>query len=217
MKDIMIAIQKELKVSKNQENKFGGYKYRSCEDILEAVKPILAKHDVYLNITDDLEYIGDRYYIRATASVVGEKGVVSSSALAREPLLQKGMNEAQITGSASSYARKYALNGLLAIDDTKDADTQDNRGEGKKEQISPEPINQAKVDNAVIFFKAQIDMDSPEDTHDKIRAHFKTLSNDEKIAAADKMADKAPNSNKMYKSLLKDHLGFKPTTEGRER
>ena len=117
-------IQTELHAPKNQLNKFGGYKYRSCEDILEAVKPILLKYGAYLTITDHIEMIGDRYYIRAEATITLANGkTISTSAYAREPITKKGMDDSQITGTASSYARKYALNGLFLIDDTKDADT----------------------------------------------------------------------------------------------
>lgn len=114
-------IQKELKAPKGQFNKFGNYKYRSCEDILEAVKPLLG--DCCLTISDDIVLIGDRYYIKATARLaLSNEDFVENSAFAREAFDKKGMDESQITGASSSYARKYALNGLFAIDDTKDAD-----------------------------------------------------------------------------------------------
>ncbi|QDP49767.1 MAG: putative essential recombination function protein [Prokaryotic dsDNA virus sp.] len=124
-------VQSELKAPKGQTNKFGGYKYRSCEDILEAVKPLLG--DSTLTITDDIVAVGDRIYVKATATFTDEdKQVISVSAFARESETKKGMDDSQITGSASSYARKYALNGLFLIDDTKDADTMDNREQPKK-------------------------------------------------------------------------------------
>jgi hypothetical protein len=122
-------IQNELKCNKNQFNKFGGYKYRSCEDILEAVKPICKKYKTVLILCDDLQNIGDRYYIEAKASLVDIEASDNSlvhiinTAYAREEESKKGMDGSQITGTASSYARKYALNGLFNIDDTKDADT----------------------------------------------------------------------------------------------
>jgi len=122
----LFKIQAELKAPKGQTNTFGKYKYRSCEDIVEAVKPILTKYKVYLTISDDIVLIGDRYYVKATAKLTGADINESVSAFAREPLNKKGMDEAQLTGATSSYARKYALNGLFAIDDTKDADTMDN-------------------------------------------------------------------------------------------
>lgn len=121
---ILQKIQSELKAPKNQFNNFGKYKYRSLEDIMEALKPLLAKNEAALVVTDDLVMIGSRYYVKATARLTTKDGVVAEAeAYAREAETKKGMDESQITGSASSYARKYALNGLFAIDDTKDADT----------------------------------------------------------------------------------------------
>lgn len=118
-------IQQALKVPKGQMNSFGGYKYRSCEDILEAVKPLLL--ECTLTINDEIVLVGDRYYVKATATLFDNDQLLSFvSAYAREPQLKKGMDESQITGMASSYARKYALNGMFLIDDTKDADTMDN-------------------------------------------------------------------------------------------
>ena len=121
----LAAIQTALKAPKSQFNKFGGYKYRKAEDILEAVKPLLKEHGCALTCSDDLQQIGDRYYIKATAMLIcAEDGSYQScEAYAREEEEKKGMDGSQITGTASSYARKYALNGLFNIDDTKDADT----------------------------------------------------------------------------------------------
>ena len=116
------TIQQQLKAPKGQTNNFGKYKYRSCEDILEAVKPHLG--DCSLIVSDDITVHADRVYVKATASLMDENNqlIASATGLAREPQTKKGMDESQITGAASSYARKYALNGLFAIDDTKDAD-----------------------------------------------------------------------------------------------
>lgn len=122
----IVAIQSELKAPKGQYNPFGKYNYRSCEDILEGVKPLLAKHGLVLTIQDSIDLIGDRFYVKATATITDGKEQLSTSAYARESLDKKGMDASQVTGATSSYARKYALNGLLAIDDTKDADTMDN-------------------------------------------------------------------------------------------
>ena len=119
----VVAVQSELKAPKNQYNSFGEYKYRSCEDILEGVKPLLNKYGLYLKISDAVELIGDRYYIKATATLSDADNCISTSAYAREQLEKKKMDASQVTGAASSYARKYALNGLFAIDDTKDADS----------------------------------------------------------------------------------------------
>ncbi|HRF88905.1 MAG TPA: ERF family protein [Pseudomonadales bacterium] len=119
-------IQKKLKVGKNNNNSFGGYNYRTCADILEAVKTLLPD-GFFVTLSDEIVLIGDRYYIKATARLMSGNGeIYESTAFARESFSKKGMDDSQITGSASSYARKYALNGLFAIDDTKDADGMDN-------------------------------------------------------------------------------------------
>ena len=130
----LIEIQVELKAPKSQYNKFGGYNYRNCEDILEAVKPLCAKHEIVPLLSDEIVMIGDRFYIKATAKVTDGKDEIATTAFARESKDKKGMDESQITGSASSYARKYALNGLFCIDDTKDADFMDNSQSGKQQQ-----------------------------------------------------------------------------------
>lgn len=119
-------IQHKLKAPKGQYNSFGKYNYRSCEDILEGVKPLLKEHNLALLIDDEIVQIGERYYVKATARITDGREFVSATAYAREPDTKKGMDESQITGATSSYARKYALNALLCIDDTKDADTMDN-------------------------------------------------------------------------------------------
>lgn len=121
----LMAVQRDLKAPKGQQNKFGNYKYRSAEDIIEAVKPLLNENGLILNMTDDVVMVGERIYIKATVSVidVANGDTVTTTALARESAVKKGMDDSQVTGTASSYARKYALNGLFAIDDTKDADT----------------------------------------------------------------------------------------------
>lgn len=127
-------IQKNLKAPKNQYNNFGKYKYRNCEDILEAVKPLLGEATLYLS--DDIVEISGRIYVKATATFNDGKEVVNVSAFARESETKKGMDDSQITGSASSYARKYALNGLFLIDDTKDADTMDNSKKEEKKELN---------------------------------------------------------------------------------
>lgn len=124
----LMAVQSELKAPKGQYNKFGGYSYRSCEDILEAVKPLLNQHGLVLTIADEIKTVGDRFYVQAEARLIdADNGdEIKTSAYAREALARKGMDDSQVTGSASSYARKYALNGLFCIDDNKDADTWNN-------------------------------------------------------------------------------------------
>lgn len=133
MESKLQKIQSELKVPKGQTNSFGGYKYRSTEDIVEALKPILNKHKVTLVLSDELVNIGDRYYIKATANLHDSEGFNSQThGYAREEESKKGMDGSQITGAASSYARKYALNGLFLIDDTKDSDATNDGSEAPK-------------------------------------------------------------------------------------
>lgn len=123
----LLAIQTKLKAPKGQYNSFGKYSYRSAEDILEAVKPLNAEQGVLLTITDEIKEVGGRIYVVATATVSDGTDELKVSAFAREPENKKGMDESQITGATSSYARKYALNGLYAIDDNKDADTDEHK------------------------------------------------------------------------------------------
>lgn len=147
----LMKVQAELKAPKGQYNSFGKYKYRSCEDILEAVKPLNAKHGVVLTVGDEVVEISNRFYVKATATFVdiesGEK--IINTALAREDDAKKGMDGSQITGTASSYARKYCLNGLYCIDDTKDADTDEYRHqqERKPQESKPQERQYVKVVN----------------------------------------------------------------------
>lgn len=171
----LLMIQGELKAPKGQYNKFGGYKYRSCEDILEAVKPLLIKYNATLTVTDEIILIGDRYYIKATARLFDAEGntennFITNTAYARESENKKGQDDSQITGTASSYARKYALNGLFLIDDTKDADTDEYHNQtnqtgrqtpngNKKENVTqPKATKKAeKAEKAAPITAAQID------------------------------------------------------------
>ena len=141
----LMAVQAELKAPKNQHNSFGKYDYRSAEDIIEAVKPLLKDNGLFLNMSDDIVLIGDRYYVKATVKVVdvvtGES--VQTSALAREAAQKKGMDESQVTGTASSYARKYALNGLFAIDDNRDADTDEYARQTSQNAAGARPMRNA--------------------------------------------------------------------------
>lgn len=145
----LINIQSELKAPKSQYNSFGKYQYRNAEDILEAVKPLLKKNNCHLTITDEIILIGDRYYVKATAEITNGTEVVVTSALAREEESKKGMDSAQLTGATSSYARKYALNGLFCIDDTKDSDYNNQGDKGDKggqestKQV-PAPVKEVK-------------------------------------------------------------------------
>ena len=140
------VVQTELRAPKNQFNGFGKYKYRNCEDILEAVKPLLAKNKLTMLISDEIEHIGERFYIKATVTLFDvETGeTIITSKLAREEETKKGMDASQLTGSTSSYAAKYALNGLFLIDDTKDADATNNHGNDQKNENKNDKPTQKK-------------------------------------------------------------------------
>lgn len=139
-------IQNELKAPKNQFNKFGNYKYRSCEDILEALKPLCAKYKATLIIYDEIVMIGDRYYVKAMAKLYDQETTdyIEAYAFARECIDKKGMDQAQVTGATSSYARKYALNGLFNIDDTKDFDTNEVHQQSNQKQGNTQPKQQSQ-------------------------------------------------------------------------
>ena len=156
----IVKIQEELKAPKNQRNNFGGYNYRSAEDIIEAVKPIAHKYGYYLIISDEIVEVGGRIYVKATARLQpNEAGnIYSATGWAREEETKKGMDGAQITGAASSYARKYALNGLLAIDDTKDADATNTHG---KEEVANVVVPQTAP--AIRVYPAKNTSDKSED------------------------------------------------------
>lgn len=141
----LLAIQSKLKAPKSQMNTFGHFKYRSCEDILEAVKPLLAENNCVLTIADDIILVGDRIYVKATATFMNSEGnTIITTALAREEEEKRGMDAAQITGAASSYARKYALNGLFCIDDTKDPDAT-NDGSDKSTDTKSKDVKSKEV------------------------------------------------------------------------
>lgn len=133
----LLLIQSELKAPKSQFNSFGKYNYRSCEDILEALKPLLFKHNASLILDDEVIEVGNRIYVKATAMFKAGDEEVSVSAFAREEETKKGMDASQITGTASSYSRKYALNGLFLIDDTKDSDATNDHGKGEVKDDKP--------------------------------------------------------------------------------
>ena len=151
----LLEVQSRLKAPKSQRNTFGNYNYRNCEDILESVKPILKEVGAVIILSDELVLIGERYYIKATANFIDiESGMaVGNTAYAREEEVKKGMDGSQITGASSSYARKYALNGLLAIDDTKDSDTT-NTSLATTQQIAR--IKELGVNENNVFLKFKI-------------------------------------------------------------
>ena len=148
IKEKLVKIQSELKAPKGQFNKFGNYAYRSCEDILTAFKPLGVKYNVALYISDNIKLIGDRYYVEATATLLDSESdeTIDVSAYAREEENKKGQDSSQTTGSTSSYARKYALNGLFAIDDTKESDSTNTNGLEPK----TEPKSKGKADTSKI-------------------------------------------------------------------
>lgn len=156
----LIKIQSELKAPKGNYNSFGKFRYRSCEDILEAVKPLLAREKCMLTMTDEVVAITDKVYIKATATIIDLDNKVhcSTSAYARESENKKGMDESQMTGTASSYARKYALNGLFLIDDTKDADTDEfQRAKQKAEKKESKTATKKKAGSENIADKKKAD------------------------------------------------------------
>lgn len=152
MKDFIakiVRIQSELKAPKGRTNSFGGYKYRSCEDILEAVKPLCAKEGLILTLSDEPYMVGEWHYIKATATITDGEHSVTATASARESEDKKGMDASQLSGTSSSYARKYCLNGLLLIDDTKDADSdefeKERREKEKRAPKDPTPQQKGKL------------------------------------------------------------------------
>ena len=179
-------IQLELKAPKNQRNNFGGYNYRSAEDILEAVKPLAIKHGAVVRITDDIITVGNRIYVKATVMLIDmdDNTNLTTSACAREEETKKGMDGSQITGAASSYARKYALNGMFAIDDTKDSDATNDHGRGAPTTTKPvnagqmmANANKPKVsDKYKAAWKAYVSHPSNEGVEaEMLKANFKNL------------------------------------------
>ena len=176
MKELQ-SIQSKLKAPKSQYNNFGKYSYRSCEDILEAVKPLLAEEKCTLTISDDITMIGAWIYVKATATLTNESGTKEqTTAFAREEAVKKGMDAAQITGSTSSYARKYALNGLFCIDDTKDPDTT-NQGNQDVKPNSKTPAKSTSTGKKVVPMEMLLSEEFLKSLHEldkKNRAEGKT-------------------------------------------
>lgn len=213
-------VQRELKAPKSQFNSFGKYHYRSCEDILEAAKPLCNDNDLVLSVSDEIVLVGDRYYVKATAKVICVESGESheSSAIAREEENKKGMDSAQLTGSTSSYARKYALNGLFSIDDTKDSDatnthekSQNATGE-QKTQPKAEGLNDVKklsegqikrlyaiakakgLDNKSVDVRVEKNLnckvvDMTKAQYEKVVAAYEAIVNEPKVSTGDAMFD----------------------------
>lgn len=153
--EALSQVQATLNAPKGQYNSFGKYHYRNCEDILQAVKPLLG--DAVILVSDDIKHIGDRFYVEATAKFILAGEVIENKAYAREPFSKKGMDDSQITGATSSYARKYALNGLLLIDDNKDADSHDNREQHQPKQQPTQPQKQFVPPSEIIQIMSEGD------------------------------------------------------------
>ena len=177
MVDKLMRIQAKLKAPKGQRNTFGNYNYRSCEDILEAVKPLLAEEGCALTLSDEIELIGDRYYIKATATLKSDKEEIQVSAYAREEQAKKGMDSAQVTGATSSYARKYALNGLFCIDDNKDPDTDEYTKQKKKAQESAKAEEKitAEMEKNAIELASDREVKTFMDMCEKLGVDFKQI------------------------------------------
>lgn len=190
----LAAIQAHLNAPKNQYNSFGKYKYRSCEDILEGVKPLL--NGLFLSISDEIVLIGDRYYVKATATITDGENSHSASAMAREEENKKGMDAAQVTGATSSYARKYCLNGLFGIDDAKDADTDEHKHQQSNQQQS-RPTKPSPTPEQVL--KAFTDAATQKNTVDELKVAF---------GKAWKMLEGTPEQQKAQDiyNILKDEL-----------
>lgn len=206
----LLAIQCELKAPKSQFNKFGGYNYRSCEDILEAVKPICAKYKTTLVLEDEIVSIGTRYYVKATATLYDCENTgddaedLFSTAYAREEESKKGMDGSQVTGASSSYARKYALNGLFGIDDAKDSDAT-NTGESaaQKPVAAQKPAEQAaqkkeRVPEITLEAVAAAGIQDPQGAIDWLEGKIGypiAMFNDEERAAAWKIIKRQAEKN----------------------
>ena len=169
-------IQKELDAPKSQYNEFGGYHYRNCEDILSAVKPLLG--NLIITTSDEIVLIGDRFYVKATATITDGKESITAEAYAREPDTKKKMDASQITGASSSYARKYALGGLLAIDDTKDADAE----EGQVKQETRPRQHNAEADSVQADAETIAQLNAAETMPDLVKT-MNSLSHEQKRAA----------------------------------
>lgn len=179
-------IQGKLNAPKGQYNAFGKYKYRSCEDILAAVKPLLGEYDCSLTLVDDIVLVGSRFYIKATATLFDSCGnTISTTAFAREEEAKKGMDASQVTGAASSYARKYALNGLFAIDDTKDADTLNNNAAytqpvvdntARLEEALAKVASATTADEVKNIYKEYADIKGVKEFYDAVVSRGKELS-----------------------------------------
>ena len=208
---ILNDIQQKLKAPKGQTNAFGKYKYRSCEDILEAVKPLLG--DATLVLNDEIVQVGDRYYVKATATLRHEKEMESCTAFAREEFDKKGMDQSQITGASSSYARKYALNGLFLIDDTKDSDVT-NEGEKEAPKTAPKapasPAVPQKVATQAVSFQSLLAEAGKLETQMRVEL-FKKKVND--LVKNKEIKMTVDQSNELKQAIADVSESFQPTSD----
>ena len=185
IEDVLHYIQKNLKAPKNQRNSFGNYNYRSCEDIVEALKGIMPEGATF-RFDDEMVMLGNRYYVKATAKLCWGGMCETATGYAREPETKKGMDESQITGAASSYARKYAANALFMIDDTKDADSNEHAKQANTAQPAAKPKAEEETPQQAFLKKAKAEIEAmtkPEQVHQWSRdnvGHFKALSEAQK-------------------------------------
>lgn len=208
IQDLMVNVQTELVAPKERWNKFGKYSYRSCEDILNALKPFADLYGFYVVITDDIVEVGGRVYVKATVRLNYDNDSVSVTAFAREPADRKGMDQSQITGCASSYARKYALNGLFAIDDVVDDD-------GEYEKMDDAAMDYERIDLAYKAFKEVIDADVDVMDWERVQVGYNRLTNDERQEVVRRFGkDKPEGCKRGYKSILKELVKMKPEEVG---
>ena len=204
---LVAEVQHNLKAPKNQKNSFGNYNYRSCEDIMEAVKPLLSPRGLIIFISDEVSLVGDRYYIKATATITDGENSLSNTAFARESLDKKGMDSSQVTGATSSYARKYALNGLLCIDDNKDADTNEHHNEVVKRGATHGESVKVETKTETQKTKAEVEKEIPADLfkkYDQVKTKLNGL-----VAIDDKQKEWATDFIKtirVYDSTKADDL-----------
>lgn len=201
--DRLASIQEHLNAPKNQYNSFGKYKYRSCEDILEGVKPLLK--GLFLSISDEIVLIGDRYYVKATATITDGENKHTATAMAREEESKKGMDSAQVTGATSSYARKYCLNGLFGIDDSKDADTDEHKHQQNAAPSQKQSQSQAQP--------KQHDARSPQQLLTDFSAYALKASLPE-LENAWKAADKSLTGTEQHDKAKSVYLDRKSELEG---
>jgi|DEB0MinimDraft_4_1074332.scaffolds.fasta_scaffold63302_2 hypothetical protein len=197
-------LQQDIKAPKNKKNTFGNYSYRSCEDVMQSFKQINKQYNFFLSVTDEIINIGDRYYIKATAKITDGENIVENVAYAREDENKKGMDLSQLTGACSSYARKYALNGLFCLDDTKDPDTDDFQNESQnKQNKSQNKQNESVFDSTLPPQTKKIQFDEPSE---RLINEIKLMIN---MLSVDELEKKEIVKNYTYESGISKNTGKK--------